>query len=607
MEEKHFKEVNPVETVQRLKKILNRYGIEVEEKWSEKSLADTYSLRLVVKGTETGTNGKGLTRELAMASAYAEFFERYQNRALGTFAVKEQVDYFVTKDEKIVTCEELLANESVFLAQYLKKLGLGNSSREDKIKYFNSVEIRDRLDYGLEGEYVSLPFYNVNKKKVELLPYFICKLLYSSNGMCAGNSREEALVQGISEIVERYVQKKLILEKPSLPDIPESYLKKFPYIYERYLKIKEIEGYQVYFKDCSFGGKYPVAALIIVENDTGNYGVKLGCHPNYGIAIERTITEITQGREITDFCNLSSLDFLNRHVDETKNIVNSFKVGMAQYPFELLGIEPTFEFVEMACVDEMDNVQLLQQYLDRFVKNGYTVYIRDESKLEFPSYQVIIPEISEMMPPSENVIKAYNTRLYLNRYLAKPELIGEKECKYIIATTKFFRGLVFEDSLNSRYSETCDCSMLPGAEFNSDSEYLVLLCHVYLEEYNEAAMVCQKIQKNIAFYTDNEQQKKYHKALYHYLTAMYVMKEHFKAIAYLRIYFSDEICNQIDTSFCDPKQVISKLYPSVEQLKQKSNKKYVHMENIKRVYYEMCDRVIDQNKLRDIRIDLSVI
>ena len=600
VEKKHFKEVEPVETIERLKKILNQYGIELEEKWAETSLADTYSLRLDVKGTETGTNGKGLTRELARASAYGEFFERFQNRALGTFTVKEDANYFVTKDEKIISCEDMLLNESAFLEQYLNELGLGDSSLEDKIKFFISVEIRDQLEYGLEGKYVTLPFYNVNKQMVELLPYFICKLLYSSNGMCAGNSREEALVQGISEIVERYVQKRLLLEKVCLPDIPESYLKKYPYIYERYLKIKELEGYQVYFKDCSFGGKYPVAALIIVEIDTGKYGVKLGCHPNYGIAMERTITEITQGREITDFCNMSSLDFMNRNVDEVKNIVNSFKAGMAQYPFELLGTQPSFEFVEMPCVDEMNNVQILHQYLDGFTKSGYTVYIRDESKLGFPSYQVIIPGISEIMPPSETLIRAYNTRLYLNRFLAKPELIGEKECRYIIASTKFFRGLLLEDSIGSRYSEEYDCSKLPGAGFYSDSEYLVLLCYVYLEQFYKAAMECQKILKNVKYYSGDKRQEKYHRALYHYLIAMHSMKDHSKAIAHLRIYFSDEICDQIDEYYYETKLVICKIYPSVNQLKKKLNKKDTNIENVKKVYGDMCDCVIEQNCLRGI-------
>ena len=46
--------------------------------------------------------------------------------------------------------------------------------------------------------------------------------------MCAGNSPEEALVQGLSEIIERVVQRRIFTEKPALPDVPEEYIQQFP-------------------------------------------------------------------------------------------------------------------------------------------------------------------------------------------------------------------------------------------------------------------------------------------------------------------------------------------------------------------------------------------
>ena len=49
--------------------------------------------------------------------------------------------------------------------------------------------------------------------------------------MAAGNSKDEALVEGISEIIERYVHRLVIQNRLSLPDIPESYIKKYPKLY----------------------------------------------------------------------------------------------------------------------------------------------------------------------------------------------------------------------------------------------------------------------------------------------------------------------------------------------------------------------------------------
>lgn len=596
-EEKHYKEVEAIKTIDRLRRILNKKGIIVEEKWMEKSLADTYSLRLVIKGTDIGTNGKGITRELASASAYAEFFERFQNRALGSWQLDENAEFFVSKDERIQSTEELVCNMSAFMKYYFNKLEQNDNPDKFKIKYIESLEIRDELEYGLRNKCVTLPFFNVNEKRVEFLPYSIVKMLYGSNGMCAGNSREEALVQGISEIVERHVQRKLFFEKPTLPDIPEEYLKKFSYIYDRYLKMKEIKGYDFYFKDCSFGGKYPVAALIIIEKNTGNYGIKLGCHPNYGIAIERTITEITQGQEITEFCHNGVLDFNNKKVENEKNIINSFKTGAAQYPYQLLGCKPTFDFIEMPNVVEYDNKQILKKYLDGFKENKYTIYIRDESKLGFPSFHVIIPGISEIITPTEKMIKAYNTKLYLNRFLVTPKLITEQECKYFITTLKFFDGLILEDSLSSRYSDKYDCSSLPGEKFQSSSEYLMLLCFVYLKRYDDAANICNKIIDNIKMFSNDEDQIKYHIALYHYLSAMVNIKNHSEAIKYLKIYFSDDFCNEIDKRFGNIQKVIYEQFASLEQLPKIYEESDENIKNVEILYREMCNISIAQYEL----------
>ena len=74
LQERRYKEVTPEETVKRLKELLKKIGIEVVETWSDESSVGTYSLRVAIKGTDIGQNGKGMTKEFAMASAYAEFF-----------------------------------------------------------------------------------------------------------------------------------------------------------------------------------------------------------------------------------------------------------------------------------------------------------------------------------------------------------------------------------------------------------------------------------------------------------------------------------------------------------------------------------------------------
>lgn len=58
----------------------------------------------------------------------------------------------------------------------------------------------------------SIPFTNARNGEVVYFPVNLLDNLYGSNGMSEGNTEYEALVQGLSEIIERYVKRKLLKE-----------------------------------------------------------------------------------------------------------------------------------------------------------------------------------------------------------------------------------------------------------------------------------------------------------------------------------------------------------------------------------------------------------
>ena len=68
-------------TIKNIRSILSQIPIEVEESVSE-NYSNVYSARVTVLGTYFGTNGKGMSREAALASAYGELMERLQNLVL---------------------------------------------------------------------------------------------------------------------------------------------------------------------------------------------------------------------------------------------------------------------------------------------------------------------------------------------------------------------------------------------------------------------------------------------------------------------------------------------------------------------------------------------
>lgn len=387
LQEMRYKETSPEKTVKRIKEIFKKNKIEVEENWSKKSSVGTYSLRLCVKGTNLGQNGKGMTKEFAMASAYAEFLERYQNGVLVFRPEKptKELPFVYSADEKDLSIDNIVEQDDSFINQIVED----NKSSLNKLELLNEILGKDNI-------IKCLPHYSVRDKKVVYIPHVLSCHLYGSNGMCAGNSTEEAIIEGISEIIERFVSIQMIYKRVTFPEIPNTYLEKFPKVKELLAKAQKKEGYTCKLLDCSFGGKYPVAALIILQKNTGRFGIKLGAHPDYGIAMERCFTEAAQGMDIYDYATGCLFDFKNEDIDENENIREFINSNVATLPYQIFAKESTYKFTEIADVSNLNNKEILTNLVNSILEQGYDVLVRDVSTLGFPSFRVIIPGMTEI-------------------------------------------------------------------------------------------------------------------------------------------------------------------------------------------------------------------
>ena len=201
--EKH-KDTTPEETIVKLRQILSELNIELTEDWADENEIGTYSLRLSVKGTSIGSNGKGMTKTFARASAYAEFIERLQNNKLVANSIFSNVlfekkgDFYLFRDEKFILAEELVNDKNSFTNFFFN-----TRSADEKEKFPDEAELLrkyHKLDYNIhrkDNEFLCLPYYSLRDNKDVYIPYTIQNMFYGSNGMCAGNTPEEALVQGL--------------------------------------------------------------------------------------------------------------------------------------------------------------------------------------------------------------------------------------------------------------------------------------------------------------------------------------------------------------------------------------------------------------------------
>ena len=354
-----FKDDSPIKTVERIKQILASHNIKTTEKWAESGVDYCFSLRVSVDGTKFGTNGKGLTKEFALASAYGELMERMQ-------------------------------------------LGLFGDSSVQKLGYFNYATGADTSE-SVDFLYEELPYwydYLANKvneiDKDGINGKRILSRFAVGNKIDAVNTMEEAIVQAVSEIVERHYKLRIMRERVSLPEIPEEVLKSFPTAYKIIENVR-CKGYRVSVKDCSLETAFPVVCVCYINEDTGKYHTHFGAYPVLEIAIERALTESFQGRNIESFAENEDFLYGANDLLSYQNIYRDLKKGDYLKTPEFFVGECKYKYNRSVGFIGNNNAELLKQVVDFFDKQGCEILVRDASSLGFPTYNVFIPTYSEVV------------------------------------------------------------------------------------------------------------------------------------------------------------------------------------------------------------------
>lgn len=589
LQDMRYKETTPDKTVKRIKEILKRHNVEVEENWTKKSSVGTYSLRLCIKGTNLGQNGKGMTKEFAMASAYAEFMERYQNGILVFRPEKptEELPFVYSADEKNLTIDEIIKQNDSFIQ---------NIFEDNKKEFSSKRELLEEI-LGKNKEIISLPHYSVKDKKVVYLPHVLSCHLCGTNGMCAGNSAEEALIEGISEILERYVSMQIIYKRVSLPEIPDSYLEKFPKVYEMLKKLRTKDGYVCKLLDCSFGGKYPVAGFVIIQKNTGRFGFKLGAHPDYGIAMERCFTEAAQGMDIFDYAQGCLFDFKNEDLNKDENIREFVNSNVATIPYNVFAKEKTYPFTEMKDVSNLTNKEILKDLIGSLLKDGKDVLVRDVSYLGFPSFRVIIPGMTEVT--HSKVAGRFNMFEEIE-YLLKD--ITRINLSNIDRVIKIMETQIEEVGFTSLYTfiNIKDTSLLPCENIGNGVKYFLAICYIMKGDYAKAEKALEDILFVAQNFIPNDITTMLLRAVYYYTTAMNKMQNHKEVMYYMNLLFDKEIANMIDECFKESETILVKHYnikqedyvenddayylPYMHTLRELQNKNIINQAELKKIF-----------------------
>lgn len=396
MEYNILKDNTPQKTITRIKKILKKYNIGIRENIINKQFETSCLARICITGTNNlGTNGKGTSEENCLASAYAEFMERVQ-----TGLIFQPYLFMSEPDEKIKNINDLEITESeknVF--KIINKILL-------KEKSILGLKFQENFNFNqIEGQTYVVPFISVRNKTIKYLPINEIKFLQGSNGAAAGNTYEEALVQGLSEICERYSMKQIFEKNIKMPLIPAEYI-------DEYEKIKQIisyienKGISVTIKDASLGIGLPVICSIFEDkNNNETINLSFGSHPSLPIAIERTLTEFLQGydiendfeREVNNYININDYENTSRIVKRQFANKCAFPKN-SKYLTNILSNNCDYNFSKGTWIinEEVSNKSLSQKLIAKILEFSDEIYIRDYNFMGFPTIYIYVPEISQI-------------------------------------------------------------------------------------------------------------------------------------------------------------------------------------------------------------------
>lgn len=446
------------------------------------------------------TNGKGATKNAALCSALGEYLERISTNYFYS-------DYFLGED--IANAEFVhYPNEKWFKAGPKDSIPAGLMDEKLLEAYGNDGELKlshlfDTNSGNKDRGVCAIPFVRQSDKKTVYIPVNLIANLYVSNGMSAGNTVNEARVQALSEIFERAVKNEIISNEISLPDVPKEVLARYPKILEGIQKLEE-QGFPVLVKDASLGGRFPVMNVTLMNPRNGGVFASFGAHPNFEVALERTLTELLQGRSFEGLNDLIPPTFNEFAVKEHNNIIDHFIDSTGVISWKFFSEKSDYEFADWNFSGTTEQeFNYLMNILKEMEKE---VYIADYEELGAKATRILVPGYSEIYLPEEIIWDNHNKALEFRESILNLHSLDNKGLKALVKK--------LEESEIDNYTTIAE---LIGIAFDENSIWgqltigeLKALSYLSLKKFEEA----KELVENLTTFSNSlPERKKFYQAL----------------------------------------------------------------------------------------------
>ncbi|QYJ96928.1 OsmC domain/YcaO domain-containing protein [Shewanella alkalitolerans] len=381
------------QTIDNMTEILAGLGMKIEISSWRNIVPNVWSLHIRDAASPMCfTNGKGASKESALCSALGEFIERlncnffYNDQFFGLDIANSEFVHYPNEKWFALTDDDSLPEG--MLDDY--SLEIYNPDGE-----LCGSHLIDTNSGNIERGICTIPYKRRSDGETVYFPSNLIENLFLSNGMSAGNNLQEAEVQCLSEIFERAVKRQIIEQEIVLPDVPMAVLEKYPSILAG-IKGLEEQGFPVVVRDASLGGQFPVMCVTLMNPKTGGVFASFGAHPSFEVALERSLTELLQGRSFEGLNDVPKPTFNSMAVSEPENFVEHFIDSTGVISWRFFSNKADYEFCEWDFSGT--NEEEAKGLFGILESLGKEVYVAEFEELGASACRILVPDYSEVYP-----------------------------------------------------------------------------------------------------------------------------------------------------------------------------------------------------------------
>ena len=469
------------QTIANMSSVLANLGIKIEIASWRNIIPNVWSLHIRdAHSPMCFTNGKGSTKESALASALGEYIERLSNNHFyaGTFWGEDIANgvfvHYPNERWFKPGSKDTLPTE--ILDEYCLKVFNPDGD-------LHGSHLIDTNSGNVQRGICSLPYVRQSDGEVVYFPSNLIENLYVSNGMSAGNTLAEAQVQCLSEIFERAVKREILEGEVALPDVPQEVIAKYPGILAG-IKGLEDQGFPVLVKDASLGGTYPVMCVTLMNPRTGGVFASFGAHPSLEVALERSLTELLQGRSLEGLNDLPPPTFSSEAVTEPNNFVEHFIDSSGIVSWRFFSAKSDYDFVEwdFSGQGENSNTEEAAALFGILKAMGKESYMAVYDELGAIACRILVPGYSEIYPIEDLIWDNSNKALLFRADILNLACLDDVSLVALL-----------ERLDNNELDEYGDIATLIGVEFDENTPWgqltvleLKLLIYLALQRFDEA-------------------------------------------------------------------------------------------------------------------------